>query len=73
MIDLNSNHTDTIRVEKSKEDPNVVLIAELEEFSDEINQIHGTGNLKRCYYSGKRLCVETNRGEIVFNERENAL
>jgi len=69
MLDLNICHTDTIRVEKSKGNPNVVLIAELEEFSDEINQIHGTGNLKRCYYSSNKLCVETHRGEIVLNER----
>ena len=69
MLDLNTYHTDVIKVEKSKEDPSVVLIAELDEFSDEINAIHGTGNLKRCYYSDKRLCVETHKGEIVFNER----
>jgi len=56
---MNKDHTDTIHLEGSGR------YLELEEFKDEIQQLHGQGMVRKAFYIDDDVCIECWDGRIL--------
>jgi len=60
-------NTDTIPVQKSENDSNIVKYAELDEFDDIINHLHGLGKISKCFIVNFTYCIITDLNKKYFN------